>query len=46
MNWMALGALHSKYMREEGPHQAKAKEVYEALRKNVIENVFKVGGIF
>ncbi|ESK85883.1 mannosyl-oligosaccharide glucosidase [Moniliophthora roreri MCA 2997] len=41
MNYLALGALHDKYMQEEGPYQEKAKEIYTELRKNIIGNVFK-----
>ncbi|KAG9001821.1 Processing alpha glucosidase I, partial [Tulasnella sp. 427] len=41
MNYLALSALHKKYAAEDGPHQAQAKQVYDQLRKNVIENVYK-----
>jgi hypothetical protein len=34
--------LHNTYAREEGPFQEKAREIYEELRKNVVDNVFKV----
>jgi glycogen debranching enzyme len=43
MNYMVLGALHNTYAREKGPFQARAKEMYEELRRNVVNNVFKVG---
>lgn len=31
-----------KYAAEEGPQQKRAKEIYDELRKNVVDNVFKV----
>lgn len=43
MNYMVLGALHNTYAREEGPFQERAREIYEELRKNVVDNVFRVG---
>lgn len=43
MNWLVLKALHEKYAREEGPYRERAKKVYDELRKNVVDNVFKVG---
>lgn len=42
MNYMVLGALHNTYAHEEGPFQERAREIYEELRKNVVDNVFKV----
>lgn len=42
MNWLALKALHEKYMQEPGPYQEIARDIYTDLRKNVVENVFKV----
>ncbi|KAH8108478.1 glycoside hydrolase family 63 protein [Phellopilus nigrolimitatus] len=41
MNYMALSSLYKKYAKEPGPNQARAKEIYAELRKNVIDNVFK-----
>ncbi|PAV24387.1 glycoside hydrolase family 63 [Pyrrhoderma noxium] len=41
MNYMVLSSLHKVYAKEHGPYQAKAKEIYTELRKNVIDNVFK-----
>ncbi|CAE7193650.1 unnamed protein product [Rhizoctonia solani] len=41
MNYLALSALHQKYAKEPGPHQAKAKLIYNQLRENVVSNVFK-----
>jgi hypothetical protein len=32
-----------KYAVEEGPYKARAQEIYQQLRKNIIDNVFKVG---
>lgn len=31
-----------KYAAEEGPQQKRAKEIYDELRRNVVDNVFKV----
>ncbi|CAD6885827.1 unnamed protein product [Tilletia controversa] len=41
MQYLALGALKTKYMVEEGPHKDRAKGIYRKLRKNVVENVQK-----
>lgn len=41
MNYLALGALYKTYMKQEGPYQEKAKEIYQELRKNVVDNVVK-----
>ena len=41
MNYMALSSLYKKYAREEGPNQQRAREIYEELRKNVVDNVFE-----
>ncbi|BGP56919.1 Processing alpha glucosidase I [Rhodotorula sphaerocarpa] len=41
MNYLALGALHTKYAAEPGPYQVRAAEIYAELRKNVIDNVYK-----
>jgi len=40
IQWLALYGLHF-YAHEEGPFQAKAKEIYSELRKNVIANLKK-----
>lgn len=29
-------------MKEEGPYQQQAQEIYDELRKNIIDNVHKV----
>ncbi|KAG6850459.1 hypothetical protein H0H93_012880 [Arthromyces matolae] len=42
MNYLILRSLHTTYAVLPGPHQAKAQEIYRELRKNVIDNVFKV----
>ncbi|KIM49430.1 glycoside hydrolase family 63 protein [Hebeloma cylindrosporum] len=39
MNYLALRALHKTYAAKEGPFQEKAKAIYSALRKNVVDNV-------
>ncbi|KAF8162958.1 glycoside hydrolase family 63 protein [Crassisporium funariophilum] len=44
MNYLALRALHkasATYASQEGPYQAKAKDIYQQLRKNVVDNVVK-----
>ncbi|KAH9449564.1 hypothetical protein Pst134EB_020387 [Puccinia striiformis f. sp. tritici] len=41
MNYMALNSLYTIYAKESGPYQTKAAELYEQLKKNVINNVFK-----
>ncbi|KDQ59490.1 glycoside hydrolase family 63 protein [Jaapia argillacea MUCL 33604] len=41
MNYLALKALHDTYAAEPGPYQERAREIYEELRKNVVDNVFK-----
>ncbi|KAL5511441.1 CWH41 [Sanghuangporus vaninii] len=41
MNYMALSSLYKVYAKEPGPNQARAREIYVELRKNVIDNVFK-----
>ena len=43
MNWLALKAFKERYMVEPGPQKARAEKVYGELRRNVINNVFKVG---
>jgi mannosyl-oligosaccharide glucosidase len=30
------------YAREDGPYKVRAQKIYEELRKNVVDNVFKV----
>jgi hypothetical protein len=42
MNYLVLGALYKTYGAQDGPYQERAREVYVHLRKNVIDNVFKV----
>ncbi|KAJ7905251.1 glycoside hydrolase [Mycena olivaceomarginata] len=41
INYLVLRALYKKYAAEEGPYKARAQEIYQQLRKNVIDNVFK-----
>ncbi|KAL4067531.1 glycoside hydrolase [Scleroderma citrinum] len=41
MNYMILQSLHNNYASVPGPYQKRAKEIYEGLRRNVIDNVFK-----
>ena len=42
MNYMVLSSLNKIYAKEPGPHQARAQDLYSRLRKNIIENVYKV----
>jgi mannosyl-oligosaccharide glucosidase len=39
---MLIKAVGKTYAKEEGPYQAKAKQIYTELRDNVVNNVFKV----
>ncbi|KAF9792420.1 glycoside hydrolase [Thelephora terrestris] len=41
MNYMALTALHGKYAAVDGPYREQAKKIYNELRTNIIDNVFK-----
>ncbi|KAF5386975.1 hypothetical protein D9615_001779 [Tricholomella constricta] len=41
MNYLILRALHTNYAAQPGPYQSRAKQIYNELRKNVIDNVFK-----
>ncbi|KAH9946321.1 glycoside hydrolase [Epithele typhae] len=41
MNYLALSALHKTYAAQEGPFQTRAQQIYDELRKNVIDNVHK-----
>lgn len=38
INYLTARALHH-YSKLEGPHQAKAKDIYDRLRQNLIKNV-------
>ncbi|KAJ7735824.1 hypothetical protein B0H14DRAFT_3516735 [Mycena olivaceomarginata] len=40
INYLVLRALYKKYA-EESPYEVRAQEIYQQLRKNVIDNVFK-----
>lgn len=46
MNYLTLGALHKTYGAEEGPYQELAKAIYVELRRNIIDNIFKVNPIY
>ena len=41
MSYLSLRALRNKYATTSGPYQKKAQEIYEKLRKNVVDNTFK-----
>jgi mannosyl-oligosaccharide glucosidase len=51
MNYLALASLHmvlpsihqliQNYILAAGPYQQKAKQLYDDLRKNVVENIVK-----
>jgi len=45
MNYLALGALYKTYGAQEGPYRERANQIYGDLRKNVIDNVFKVSSV-
>ncbi|TFY83454.1 hypothetical protein EWM64_g561 [Hericium alpestre] len=38
MNYMTLGALHTKYAAEPGPYREKAQKIYKELRQNIVDN--------
>lgn len=40
MSYLSLRALRNKYATTSGPHQAKAQEIYQKLRDNVVQNTF------
>lgn len=40
INYMALGALHH-YNTIGGPYSDKANGVYQDLRRNILDNIFK-----
>lgn len=42
MNYLVLGALHNTYTVQEGPYKLRSQEIYRELRRNIIDNVFKV----
>ena len=42
MNWLGLKALKERYTVQDGAQRERAKEIYDALRKNVVDNVFNV----
>ena len=37
--FLALLRVFQKYAAEEGPYQARARQIYDELRKNVVDNV-------
>lgn len=41
MSYLSLRALRNKYATTSGPHQKQAQEIYDKLRKNVVDNTFK-----
>ncbi|KAF8311557.1 glycoside hydrolase family 63 protein [Clavulina sp. PMI_390] len=41
MNYLVLSALYKNYIPNPGPHQAQAKKIYDELRMNIIQNVYK-----
>jgi mannosyl-oligosaccharide glucosidase len=42
MNYLTLGALYKTYGAQDGPYKDLARKVYVELRKNIVDNVFKV----
>ncbi|KAF9384276.1 Processing alpha glucosidase I [Podila verticillata] len=40
LNYLAVHSLKTNYLGK-GPHQAKAKKIYNELRNNLINNIFK-----
>lgn len=43
INTVKLDSFPQTYAAREGPHQQRAKDIYHELRKNVVNNVVKVG---
>eukprot|EP00026_Physarum_polycephalum_P001358 Phypoly_transcript_01359.p1 GENE.Phypoly_transcript_01359~~Phypoly_transcript_01359.p1 ORF type:complete len:805 (+),score=137.01 Phypoly_transcript_01359:1030-3444(+) len=41
INYLLLSSLHNNYIGKTGPHQEKCKEIYNNLRTNIIENMYK-----
>ncbi|KAF9232974.1 mannosyl oligosaccharide glucosidase-domain-containing protein [Melanogaster broomeanus] len=41
MNYMVLSSLYKTYAAVEGPYQERAMQIYEELRKNIVDNVYK-----
>ncbi|CAK5279562.1 unnamed protein product, partial [Mycena citricolor] len=41
MNYLVLRSLYTKYSVEDGPYKLRAQEIYQQLRKNIVDNVFK-----
>ncbi|KNC51142.1 glycoside hydrolase family 63, partial [Thecamonas trahens ATCC 50062] len=39
INYMALAALANKYAVDEGPHRARAQQIYASLRANVVDTI-------
>ncbi|KAJ1909388.1 Processing alpha glucosidase I [Tieghemiomyces parasiticus] len=39
INYLALSALHTHYVKVPGPHQEQAATIYGELRRNVVKNV-------
>lgn len=41
MNYLALSSLSKIYAKQPGPNQARAAKIYEELRNNIIDHVYK-----
>ncbi|KAK7023769.1 mannosyl-oligosaccharide glucosidase [Favolaschia claudopus] len=41
MNYLVLRSLHTTYAAQDGPYKGRAQEIYQQLRKNIVDNVFK-----
>ena len=42
INYLTLSALHKHYLSPDAPYRAKAKDVYDQLRDNLIRNMLRV----
>ncbi|OZJ06041.1 hypothetical protein BZG36_01129 [Bifiguratus adelaidae] len=42
INYLALRSLHLNYMHTPGPYQKQAQRIYKNLRRNIIDNVYRV----
>lgn len=41
LNYLALQSLYTRYAKEPGPYQQQAAKIYNELRSNVVQNVYK-----
>ncbi|EPT05863.1 hypothetical protein FOMPIDRAFT_148297 [Fomitopsis schrenkii] len=44
MNFLALQSLYKTYAAEEGPYKQRAQEIYDELRRNIVDNEYQRTG--